>query len=229
MSSVREAVAELSADPSVEFAEPNYVYHQDSVPNDPFMGQLWGLNNTGQTVSVPGVLTPTNTAGTADADIDAPEAWDVAPVENGDASDVVVAIVDSGIDYEHPDLAPNMWHNPGEIPGQQHRRRRERLRRRRVRLRLQEHVCAVACPESVHQRGAPDMRRPGSARRQPGQPRHARGGHGRSARQRQLRRHGRRAAGPAHGGQGLRPARRVLERCPSATRSTTRATTAPRS
>ena len=115
--SVREAVTELSADPNVEFAEPNYVYHQDSVPNDPFMGQLWGLDNTGQTVSVPGVLTPTNTAGTADADIDAPEGWDVAPVEGGDAGDVVVAIVDSGIDYQHPDLAPNMWHNPGEIPG----------------------------------------------------------------------------------------------------------------
>ena len=115
--SVSEAVTELATDPRVDFAEPNYVYHQQSVPNDPFFGQLWGLNNTGQTVSVPGVLTPTNTAGTADADIDAPEGWDVAPVEGGDASDVVVAIVDSGIDYEHPDLAPNMWHNPGEIPG----------------------------------------------------------------------------------------------------------------
>ena len=115
--SVSEAVTELAADPSVDFAEPNYTYQQQSVPNDPFFGQLWGLNNTGQTVSVPGVLTPTNTAGTVDADIDAPAGWDVAPVEGGDASDVVVAIVDSGIDYEHPDLAPNMWHNPGEIPG----------------------------------------------------------------------------------------------------------------
>ncbi len=115
--SVGEAVTELTQDPAVDFAEPNYLYHQDSVPNDPFFGQLWGLDNTGQTVSVPGVVTPTDTAGTADADIDAPEGWDVAPVEGGDARDVVVAIVDSGIDYEHPDLAPNMWHNPGEIPG----------------------------------------------------------------------------------------------------------------
>ena len=114
---VGEAVTEMSADPSVEFAEPNYIYHAESVPNDPFFGQEWGLNNTGQTVSVPGVLSPTNTAGTPDADIDAPEGWDVAPVEGGDARDVVVAIVDSGVDYEHPDLAPNMWHNPGEIPG----------------------------------------------------------------------------------------------------------------
>ena len=225
--SVGEAVTELAADPIVDFAEPNYIYHQDSVPNDPFFGQLWGLNNTGQTVSSPERDPPTNTAGTADADIDAPEGWDVAPVENGDARDVVVAIVDSGIDYEHPDLAPNMWHNPGEIPGNSLDDDAERLHRRRVRLRLQDNVLATPGPNPCTNR-LPSLRRLGSDRRQPGQPRHARRGHRGRARRRQLRRDRRGAAGAAHGGQGLRSAR-PRPTFQSAMPSTTPATTAPRS
>ena len=64
-----------------------------------------GSAHTGQIVN--------GVPGTADADIDGPEAWDT---ETG-SSDVVVAVVDSGVTYDHPDLAPNMWSNPGEIPG----------------------------------------------------------------------------------------------------------------
>jgi subtilisin family serine protease len=59
------------------------------------------LHNTGQT------------SGTPDADIDAPEAWDL----HTSGEDIVVAVIDTGIDYTHPDLAANMWVNPGEIPG----------------------------------------------------------------------------------------------------------------
>ena len=115
---VRAAVAELTRDPAVDFAEPNYHYHLDAVPNDTFFTRLWGLNNTGQTIVVPNpVGSASGFTGIADADIDATAGWDVAPVEGGDASDVVVAVVDSGIDYNHPDLAPNMWHNPGETAG----------------------------------------------------------------------------------------------------------------
>jgi len=62
---------------------------------------MWGLNNIGQT------------GGTIDADIDAPEAWDVT---TGD-SNLVIAIIDSGLDMSHPDIAANLWTNPGEIPG----------------------------------------------------------------------------------------------------------------
>jgi autotransporter-associated beta strand protein len=71
-------------------------------PNDPryASGQLWGLNNTGIT-------------GVADADIDAPEAWSLTT----GSADVVVAVIDGGIDTSHPDLAPNIWANPGEIAG----------------------------------------------------------------------------------------------------------------
>ena len=68
---------------------------------DPLFGQQWALDNTGQA------------GGRVDADIDAPEAWAVAT----GSSDVVVFILGTGIDYTHPDLAANIWTNPGEIPG----------------------------------------------------------------------------------------------------------------
>jgi subtilisin family serine protease len=82
----------------VEFAEPDYIVHADATPNDPkyLDGTFWGLNNTGQN------------GGTPDADIDAPEAWDVL----NSASNVVVAVLDTGIRYTHEDLASNMWVNP---------------------------------------------------------------------------------------------------------------------
>jgi subtilisin family serine protease len=86
--------------PGVEYVEPNYIHEIQLTPNDTQFGQLWGLNNTGQTVS--------GVAGTADADIDAPEAWDVST----GTSSVVVAVVDTGVDYNHPDLAANIWSAP---------------------------------------------------------------------------------------------------------------------
>jgi subtilisin family serine protease len=99
---VLEAVKEYSKDPNVEYAEPNYlVYTELTVPDDPGFAELWGLHNTGQT------------GGTADADIDAPEAWDITT----GSSTIVVAVIDTGVDYNHPELAANMWTNPGEIPG----------------------------------------------------------------------------------------------------------------
>ena len=86
---VAEAVSELSRQPNVDFAEPNYVLHLDATPNDPRYPELWGLNQA------------------SDHDIDAPEAWDA---DSGD-SNVIVGIVDSGVAYDHPDLAANRWVN----------------------------------------------------------------------------------------------------------------------
>ncbi|MEJ7842612.1 MAG: S8 family serine peptidase [Rubrobacter sp.] len=98
---VAEAVQEYEDSPDVAYAEPNFKLQPSAVPNDPGYRDMWGLNNTGQT------------GGTADADIDAPEAWNTT---TGSAN-TVVAVIDEGIDVNHPDLRDNIWTNPGEIPG----------------------------------------------------------------------------------------------------------------
>jgi subtilisin family serine protease len=101
-----KALAALLKNPRIRFAEPDVTYSVDTLPNDPSFSQLWGLNNTGQTVKT--------STGTADADIDAPEAWSTTT----GSSSVVVAVIDSGVDWHHPDLAANVWTNPGEsCPG----------------------------------------------------------------------------------------------------------------
>ena len=100
------ALAQLRSDPRVRYAEPNFVVSADVTPNDPLFSRLWGLNNNGFPVS--------GRWGTPDADIDAPEAWSVTT--GSDA--VTVAVIDTGIDYSHPDLSSQMWINPGEnCPG----------------------------------------------------------------------------------------------------------------
>jgi subtilisin family serine protease len=96
--SVREALEFYLNSPEIEYAEPNYIVHATLTPNDPDFANLWGLHNTGQT------------GGTSDADIDAPEAWDIST----GASTVVIAVVDSGVAYDHPELINNMWTNAGE-------------------------------------------------------------------------------------------------------------------
>ena len=70
-------------------------------PTDPLFANQWDFHNTGQT------------GGTFDADIDAPEAWDVT---TGTGS-TIVAVIDTGVDYLHPDLAANIWVNQDELPG----------------------------------------------------------------------------------------------------------------
>ena len=97
-----ELVAELVAAwmPNA-VVEPDFKINVGSTPNDTNFGQLWGLNNTGQS------------GGLFDADIDAVEAWDITT----GSSEVVVGVIDTGIDYNHPDLVDNIWTNPGEIAG----------------------------------------------------------------------------------------------------------------
>ena len=102
---VKEKAAAFKRHAEVAYAEPNYFLYADRVPNDPQFGQLWGLRNTGQGVN--------GTTGTARADIQAEPAWSVTT----GTSNVVVGVVDTGIDYTHPDLAANVWSNPGGIGG----------------------------------------------------------------------------------------------------------------
>ncbi|MFW6162389.1 MAG: S8 family serine peptidase, partial [Planctomycetota bacterium] len=88
--------------PAVAYAERDHYLHISAVPDDPDFESCWGLHNTGQFL------------GKADADIDAPEAWDLT---TGSAN-VIVAVIDTGVDYSHEDLAANMWTNAAELNGQ---------------------------------------------------------------------------------------------------------------
>ncbi len=93
--SVKEAIKLYQDHPDVLYAEPNYIVSTMGIPNDPSFVDLWGLSNTGQS------------GGTAGADIDAPGAWDITT----GSSSVVVAVIDTGVDYNHEDLAANIWSN----------------------------------------------------------------------------------------------------------------------
>jgi subtilisin family serine protease len=98
-------IAALKATGKYTFVEPNYrLTLCDTTPNDPRFGDQWGLHNTG--ANFPG-------GGVAGADVSAPRAWDIS---TGD-SNIIVAVIDTGIDYTHEDLKANMWVNPGEIAG----------------------------------------------------------------------------------------------------------------
>ncbi len=106
----REVAAEFSQSPAVEYAQVIGIHRvYPTTPNDARFTEQWALNNTGQT------------GGTADADVDAPEAWDLC---QGHTS-VILAIVDTGVDWKHPDLGGsgpnhidgNIWINSAEYSG----------------------------------------------------------------------------------------------------------------
>jgi subtilisin family serine protease len=107
-----DVVAELEHQKCVRYAEPDWMLAADETPNDPGLGNQWGLLNSGQTI-IAGATTFTGSAG---ADIKATAAWDVATGAawdpTGNPSAPVVGIVDSGVYYNHPDLAPNIWSDP---------------------------------------------------------------------------------------------------------------------
>lgn len=104
---VEEAIEIFRNDPNVKWVEPNYKRRAMAIsaPNDPFFTELWPLQNTGQIVN--------STTGTANADIQALDAWETST----DCSNVIIAIIDSGVDVNHPDVKNNLWTNPGEIAG----------------------------------------------------------------------------------------------------------------
>ena len=104
--SVEDAMNGYRAMADVEAVQPNYIYKKLASPNDPNYAQMWGLHNTGQVVAGGGFPT----ARIPGADIGAEEAWDI---NGGDCSSIVVAVVDSGVNYTHADLVANMWDGSG--------------------------------------------------------------------------------------------------------------------
>lgn len=97
---VEQKIAELKSDPNVEYVEPNYKRYPAVInTNDTYKENLWGLDNVGQSVNT--------VAGSIDADIDAPEAWAIS--EATTTVPIIVAVIDSGVAYNHPDLIANMW------------------------------------------------------------------------------------------------------------------------
>lgn len=80
-------MADLADNPRVEHVQPNYRYTYYNTGTDDTLGDsLWALDNT------------------SDRDIDAPEAWAIS-----EGQDVIIAVIDSGVAYNHPDLIGNMW------------------------------------------------------------------------------------------------------------------------
>ena len=107
---VAEAKAKVAFDPMVKKVQPNYLYYPtiDVAPSDDdFYGLLWGLNNTGQSIL--------NVTGVNDVDIDAPEAWGY--LSNKSLEEVIVAVIDTGVDFSHPDLDGKAWTNLLELNG----------------------------------------------------------------------------------------------------------------
>ncbi len=84
--------------------EPDRIYEPHAVPNDPLFTSQWWLDNTGQTIGQTGVV---------GADIHAVDAWNTTI----GSTSVIIGVIDSGVQIDHPDLADNIWKNPGELPG----------------------------------------------------------------------------------------------------------------
>ena len=126
--SLMSVITALKNNPDVEFAEPNYIYSVNPIkeeksaalkrllkspftdftaatPNDPDFGKLWGLRNTGSNE-------PKGTAGVEGSDVNALKAWDITTGSRA----IKIAVIDTGVDYNHPDLKGNIWTNTKEIP-----------------------------------------------------------------------------------------------------------------
>jgi thermitase len=111
----RTALREITRSPHIAYIEPNYIYRipagmdrfdqavnrEPQKPNDDRFDELWGLYNRG------------DNGGRAGFDINALKAWTVTQGR----PEIIVAVIDTGIDYKHPDLAANMWKNEKEVPG----------------------------------------------------------------------------------------------------------------
>src|SRR5262249_6711740 len=103
---VEAAVAELRSRPDVEYAEPNFrIVPGSIIPDDPRFYDQWGLKNFGYPFD--------DIPATPNADVKVTDAWELTK----GSPNVIVAVTDTGVDPTHPDLAGQIYTNPGEIPG----------------------------------------------------------------------------------------------------------------
>lgn len=102
----KSAVKSLAQNPNVEIAEPNYIYKINRTPDDPLIGQLWGMKNIGQADS-------DGDLGVAGVDIDVEKAWDIET----NSKNILIAVIDTGVDFNHPDIKDNLWTNEAEANG----------------------------------------------------------------------------------------------------------------
>ncbi len=101
---VTDALKKYQNNPNIEYAQPNFIYRAfATTPNDTLYGTQWAVHNTGQTISSPTYAT--NNPGSSGMDLNLEDAWDITQ----GSSSVVVAVLDSGVNYNHGDLASNMW------------------------------------------------------------------------------------------------------------------------
>lgn len=100
----------------VSAAEKDTKVDSYSLTNDPFIDAQWYIDNQGHYANLAEVMMRQEES-TTDIDIDVPEAWEVMLSQKLPEREVVVAVIDTGVDYQHPDLADNMWINKAEIPG----------------------------------------------------------------------------------------------------------------
>jgi thermitase len=120
--SLKSALSTLSNNPAVEYAEPNYIYHAigfknkrySQIPNDPKFNLLWGLHNTGDNEPA-GSRGNSSETGRAGADVNAMAAWELTK----GSRNIKIAVIDTGVDYNHEDLKNNMWVNEAELNGQE--------------------------------------------------------------------------------------------------------------
>ncbi len=110
-------LSELNNDPAILLAEENYDLELCSIsyPNDPFIDASWAFENKGVFTHYYGVF-PVEQTSTEGIDMNIWEAWEAYPLPKEETKNIIVAIIDTGIDYQHPDLQEQMWINPNEIP-----------------------------------------------------------------------------------------------------------------
>jgi len=105
------ALASYRSDPSVQYAEPNYIRKTlDGPPNDPYFHDLWNMHNTGQPILFPYPPFIGPKTATPGADIHALEAWNITT----GSSDVVIGLIDTGLDVNHEDLTANVYRNEAD-------------------------------------------------------------------------------------------------------------------